>query len=99
MTWLPHRVAQAVEAGEEPADLLTNSRRNLTRTERDARNSETQPQPSSTSRTSRRFPKEEAAKTLAAIEAEPNMTRELLMRRIAEAWLAVQRRSFSPPTL
>jgi len=32
-------------------------------------------------------PAEQAAKTLAAIEAQPGVTRELLMRRIAEVWL------------
>jgi hypothetical protein len=39
-------------------------------------------------------PEEEAAKTLAAIEAQPNVTRELVMRRFAEAWLERQRREY-----
>lgn len=34
---------------------------------------------------------EEAAKTLAAIETQPSVTRELLMRRFVEAWLQGQR--------
>ncbi len=36
-------------------------------------------------------PEEEAAKTLAAMEAQPTVTREVLLRRIAEAWLERQR--------
>lgn len=34
-----------------------------------------------------------AARTLAAIEAHPTVTRGLLTRRIAEAWLEGQRRA------
>jgi hypothetical protein len=39
-------------------------------------------------------PEEEAAKTLAAIEAHPIVTRELLLRRFTEAWLEGQRRAW-----
>jgi hypothetical protein len=31
---------------------------------------------------------------LAAIEAQPNVTQQLLLRRIAEAWLEGQRRAY-----
>jgi len=36
--------------------------------------------------------REKAAEVLASIEAQPTVTRELLMRRIVEAWLEGQRR-------
>lgn len=35
----------------------------------------------------------QAAETLATIEAQPTVTRELLMRRFVEAWLEGQRRA------
>ncbi len=36
-------------------------------------------------------PEEEAAKTLEAIEGQPSVARELLMRQFVEAWLEGQR--------
>ncbi len=39
-------------------------------------------------------PEEEAAKTLAAIEAQPRVTRELLMREFVETWLEGQRAAY-----
>jgi len=38
--------------------------------------------------------RERAAEALAAIEAQPTVTRELMMRRIAEAWLEGQRKAW-----
>ncbi len=39
-------------------------------------------------------PEEEAAKTLATMEAQPRVTQELLMRRFVEAWLEGQRAAY-----
>ena len=41
-------------------------------------------------------PKAEARSALEAIEAQPKVTRELLMRRFADAWLEGQRRAYRP---
>ncbi len=96
-TWLLHRVAQAVEAGEVPADLLTELQAEI-------ETARTIPQDVGDAAAIRQIadlaevPEEEAAKTLAAIEAQPNVTQELLMRRIAEAWLAGQRDAYRTTT-
>lgn len=37
---------------------------------------------------------EKAAEVLATMEAQPKVTRELLMRRIAEAWLEGHRKAY-----
>lgn len=37
---------------------------------------------------------EQAGETLAAIEAQPTITRELLMRRFVETWLEGQRKAY-----
>ena len=91
--WLLHRVAQAVEAGEVSADLLTELRAEI-----DA--ARERPQEEGHAAAIQHVadlagvPEEEAAKSLAAIEAQPSVTRELLMRRIAEAWLEGQRKAY-----
>jgi hypothetical protein len=85
-SWLLHRVAQAVEAGEVSVDLLTELQ-----SEFDA--ARARPQEEGRVAAIQHIvdlagvQEEEAAQTLAAVEAQPNVTRELLMRRIAEAWL------------
>ncbi len=90
--WLLQRVAQAVEAGEVPADLLTELQAEIEA----ARN---RPQEESHAEAVRDMaerlgvPVAEAERTLAALEAQPTVTRELLMRRIAEAWLEGQRKA------
>jgi hypothetical protein len=96
-SWLLHRVAQAVEAGEVPADLLTELQAEL-----DA--AQEKPQEESHADAIQhiadlaRVPEEEAAQTLAAIEAQPSVTRELLMRQFVEAWLAGQRDAYRTTT-
>ena len=40
------------------------------------------------------IPLERADHMLAGLEAQPTVTRELLMRRVAEAWLEGQRRAY-----
>ncbi len=41
-----------------------------------------------------RIPLAEAERALAALEAQPTLTRELNLRRITEAWLEGQRRAW-----
>jgi hypothetical protein len=91
--WLLHRVAQAVEAGEMSADLLTELR-----AEFDA--ARERPQEEGHAAAVQHIAglagvsEEEAAKTLAVIEAQPSVTQELLMRRFMEAWLEGQRKAY-----
>ncbi len=91
--WLLRRVAQAVEAGEVPAKLLMDLQASF----EDARAT---PQEISHAAAIRQIADiaeisaEQAAEALAKIEAEPTVTREILMRRIAEAWLEGQRKVY-----
>ncbi len=91
--WLLRRVAQAVEVCEIPADILAE----LRATFEVARE---MPQEEGHTKAVRDIaerldiPLEEAEKGLRAIEAQPSVTRELLMRRIAEAWLESQRKAY-----
>ena len=91
--WLLRRVAQAVEAGEVPADLLAQ----LSTEVEDSRKT---PQEESHARAVREIadaleiPGEEVEQALTIIEGQPTVTREMLMRRIAEAWLDGQREAY-----
>ena len=91
--WLLRRVAQAVEDGEVPGDLLAG----LTAEFEAARAT---PQEVSHVAAVRQIAEiagvetQKAAEVLATIEAQPTVTRELLMRRIAEAWLEGQRKVY-----
>ena len=84
------RVAQAVEAGEVPAELLADLQSEL------AAAWERPPEEDHTAATQHSaalaaVPEEEAAQTLASVQAQPGVTAELLMHRIAEAWLEGER--------
>ncbi len=91
--WLLHRVAQAVEAGEVSAGLVTDLQAELAAARE-------RPQEEGHAAAIQHIadlagvPEEEAAKTLAAIEAQPSVARALLMRRFVEAWLEGQRRAY-----
>ena len=92
-TWLLRRVAQAVEAGEVPAALLTNLQAALEAgraVSQEAGHAAAIRQIADIAE----IPEKQAAEALAKIEAQPTVTRELLMRRIAEAWLEGQRRAY-----
>jgi len=92
-TWLLRRVAQAVEAGEVPADLLTElqaeveAAKNLPQEEGHAR---------AVGEVAERLgiPVGEVEQGLSALEAQPGVTRELVMRQIAEAWLDGQGKAY-----
>ncbi len=91
--WLLRRVAQAVEAGEVPADLLTDLQAQIEA----ARG---MPQEAGHARAVRdiaerlRIPVDQVEQGLSALEGHPRVTRELLLREIAEAWLEGQRRTW-----
>ena len=92
-SWLLRRVAQAVEAGEVPADVLTDLQAEIEA-------AKDLPQEEGHARSVRDIaerlgiPVGEAEQGLSALEAQPGVTRELVMRRIAEAWLEGQRKAY-----
>jgi DNA-directed RNA polymerase specialized sigma subunit len=90
--WLLRRVGQAVEAGEVPVKVLMDLQAAL-----EAARAISQEAGHAAAigeiADIAGIPEEQAAETLAAIEAQPTVTREILMRRIAEAWLEGQRRA------
>jgi len=97
-TSLLHRVAQAVEAGEVSADLLTDLRSEM---ERARALSQEEGHALSVQDIAKRLglPAGEVETMLATLEAQPAATREAVLRRIVEAWLAEQRKTYrsGPP--
>jgi predicted DsbA family dithiol-disulfide isomerase len=91
-TWLLRPVAQAVEAGEVPEAFLTELQAEIEAAKERA-------QDVGHAAAIRKIADlagmdaEKAAEVWATMEIQPEVTRELLMRRIAEAWLAGQRRA------
>ncbi len=92
-TWLLRRVAQAVEAGDVPANLLAELKAELEA-------SRARPRAQSHADAVRdiavelQMPIEKVEAGLAALEGRPLVTRELLMRRLAEAWLERLRKGY-----
>ncbi len=89
--WLLRRVAQAVEAGEVPATLLTHLQAEI-ETARERPAAESHAAAVRHVAEIAEVDEAHAREVLEAIEAQPTATRELLMRRIAEVWLEGQRR-------
>ena len=90
--WLLRCVAQAVEAGNVSADLLTELQAEL------AAPQETPLEPGHVAAIQHiaglvGVPENEAAKTFAAIEAQPSVTRRLLLCSFVEVWLVEQRKA------
>ncbi len=83
-SWLLRRVAQAVEAGKVPADLLTELEAEIEAT-KDRPQEESHAEAVRDLAAQLGIPLVEAERALAGLEAQPTVTRELLMRRIAEA--------------
>src|SRR5512143_976375 len=89
-TWLLRRVAEAVEAGKVSADLLAELRtevegaRELPQEEGHALAVQDVAKTLS-------LPVDQAENMLEALEAKPTVAREVVQRRIVEAWLAGQR--------
>lgn len=92
-TWLFSRVAQAVEAGEVPAHLLTELC-----AEFEAARSVSQGEGHIAALRQiadiAEVDLERAAEVLTSIESQTSVARQLFMRRIAEAWLAEQRKAY-----
>ncbi len=91
--WLVRRVAGAVEAGEVPAALLTELQEEFEAARE-------KPREESHAAAIRQIanlagvPVAEARGVLEAIEAQPVVTRELLLRRFADAWLKGQQNAY-----
>jgi len=92
-SWLLRRIAQAVEAGDVPADLLKELQSEI-EAAKDLSQEEGHAAALWDIAEIAGIDRDQVAETLAAIEAQPTVTRELLMRRIAEAWLEGQRRAY-----
>jgi hypothetical protein len=92
-TWLLRRVAQAVEDCEGSADLLTELQAEFAAA-RERPRQEGHAAAIQHIADIAGVPEAEARRTLAAIEAQPTVTRELLMRRFAEPWLEGQRKAY-----
>ncbi len=91
--WLLRRVAQAVEAGEVPAPLLAELQAAFGA-------AQAGPQEAARAVAIRQvaelagIDEAKATEILAGIEGQPAVTRDLLLRRIAEAWLEAQRTAY-----
>ncbi len=93
-SWLLHRVAMAVEAGEVPADLLTELREEIEAAkDRSQEESHARAVRDIADRLWIRV--EVVDQALKALESQPGVTRELLMRRLAEAWLEGQQKDWA----
>jgi hypothetical protein len=92
-TWLLHRVAQAVEAGEVSATLLTDLQGGI------AEAHEGPPEDRHALAIQElaervHLPVDRLTELLANLEAQPRITRERLLRRFVEAWLMHQREAY-----
>ncbi len=92
-SWLLRRVAQAVEAGEVSATLLTDLQAEI-ETARDKPQAEAHAEAVQDIADRLAMPPEKVEAGLAALEVQPSVTRELLMRRFVETWLAEQRKAY-----
>ncbi len=93
-SWLLHRVAQAVEAGEVSAALLEELHGEV-EAARERTQEEGHAEAVRDIAESLEIPLEQTERGLRALEAQPTVTRELLMREIVEAWLQGQRRDWA----
>ncbi len=84
--WLVRRVAQAVEAGEVPASLLTELQAEI-ESARERPQEESHAEAVQDIAEKLNIPLERAKHMLATLEAQPSVIREVFMRRIALAWL------------
>ncbi len=90
-SWLLCRVAQAVEAGEVSAKLLTDLQADI-EAAREKPQAEAQAEAVQDIADRLAMSVEKVEAGLAALEAQPRVTRELVMRRFVEAWLEEQRK-------
>ncbi len=92
-TWLLRHVAHAVEAGEVPANLLAELSAEF-EASREKPPEQSHSDAAQDIAAEVQMPIEKVEAGLAALEAQPRVIRELLMRRIAEAWLEGQRKAY-----
>jgi hypothetical protein len=85
-SWLLCRVARAVEAGEVSVDLLTELQAEF-EAARDRPQEQSHADAVQDIAVELQMRMEEVETGLAALETQPRVIREVLMRRIAEAWL------------
>ena len=92
-SWLLRRVALAVEAGEVPADLLTEL---YTEMEAARELPQAEGHAWAVQEIAKRLaiPVKRIERMLAVFEAQPTITRHLLLRRLVEAWLAGARKAY-----
>jgi len=88
--WLLHPVAQAVEAGEVSADLLSELRAEI-EVARELPQKEGHALAVQEIAERLGLSVDRVENMLAIFEAQPTVTRQRLLRRIVEAWLAGQR--------
>jgi hypothetical protein len=92
-TWLLHRVAEAVEAGEVSADLLAEIHAEIAEArERPPEERHALALMELADRVN--LPVDRLTELLATLEAQPTATRELVLRRFVEAWLMQQREAY-----
>ena len=89
--WLLHRVAEAVEAGEVSANILAELRTEAERA-REVPQEEGHALAVQAIAEQLGLPVDQVDKLLGALEAQPTVPRELLMRRSVETWLRGQGR-------
>ena len=92
-TWLLHRVAQAVEARQVPADLLAELRTKMEGA-KDLPQEEGHALAVQDIAERVGLSEDRVEKMLEALEAQPAVTQELVLRRFVEAWLAQQRERY-----
>ena len=92
-TWLLHRVAEAIEAGEGSANLLTDLHAAIA--EARARPAEAQGALAIMELAERiNLSVDQLTELLAALQAQPTVARERFLRRFVEAWLVHQREAY-----
>ncbi len=91
--WLLRRLAQAVEAGEVTADLLSELQAEF-ESSRDKPPDQSHSDALQDIAVELGMPVEKVEAGLAALEAQPRMIREAIMRRIAQKWLEAQRKAY-----
>ena len=89
-SWLLSRVAQAIEAGEVPADLLSELQAEF-ETSREKPPEQSQADAVQDIAIELQMPVEKVEAGLAALEVQPLVVREVLIRRIAEKRLEAKR--------
>jgi hypothetical protein len=92
-TWLLHRVAHVVEAGEMSANLLTKLQAEFAEA-RERPSNERHALAIQELADQFGLSVERHTELLAALETQPTVTREIFLREVAEAWLAQQRAEY-----